>query len=57
MEIGIGVLHLSPDDFWNMSLREFYAACDGLNEFHGGGAKNGPMTKSELEELMELYPD
>ena len=58
MEIGLGVLHLAPRDFWDMTLTEFYAACEGLNQFHGGGSeKNGPMLRSELEELMELYPD
>lgn len=59
MEIGLGVLQLSPDAFWSMSLFEMYAACDGLNAYNGGGSseKSGPMTRSELEELMELYPD
>ena len=39
-----------------MSLTEFYLACDGLEEFHSGG-KAKPLTKNELDNLMELYPD
>jgi uncharacterized phage protein (TIGR02216 family) len=56
MEIGLGILALPPDAFWDMSLTEFYAACDGLQEFHSGG-KPKPMTRPELEDLMERYPD
>lgn len=57
MEIGLGVLQLAPDAFWSMSLTEMYAACDGLNAYNSGGKDSGPMTRSELQELMELYPD
>ena len=37
-----------------MSLTEFYLACDGLEEFHSGG-KAKPLTKNELDNLMELW--
>lgn len=47
---------MRPDDFWNMSLIEFYAAMDGFAEFHSGG-KPPPLRRDELENLMELYPD
>ena len=57
LEIGLGVLHMRAEDFWNLSLYEFYAACDGLNEFNSGGKKHTPLTRSELDELMEMYPD
>lgn len=56
MEIGLGILNLAPAAFWDMSLHEFYAACEGLQEFHGGKKQN-PLTRDELQELMELYPD
>ncbi|MGB0717725.1 MAG: phage tail assembly chaperone [Alphaproteobacteria bacterium] len=56
MEIGLGILQLPPSDFWGMSLSEFYAACDGLREFNGG-TEQEPLSRSELQELMELYPD
>lgn len=56
MEIGLGVLQISPSEFWGMSLQEFYSACDGLQEYNSG-SQSGPLTRYELEELMELYPD
>lgn len=56
MEIGLGILQIPPSEFWGMSLQEFYAACDGLQEYNSGGDK-GPLTRDELSELMELYPD
>ena len=48
---------MRASDFWDLSLYEFYAACDGLNEFNSGGKKHSPLTRSELDELMEMYPD
>jgi len=56
MEIGLGKMQLRPDDFWNMSLYEFNHALKGFAEFHSGG-QPPPMTRNELEELMELHPD
>jgi uncharacterized phage protein (TIGR02216 family) len=47
---------LRPDDFWNMSFYEFYEAIDGFIEFHSGG-KPPPLTRDELDDLMERYPD
>lgn len=57
MEIGLGILQLSPRAFWDMSLPELYAAIDGISEYNSGGKKTQPMTRDELTELMELYPD
>jgi uncharacterized phage protein (TIGR02216 family) len=56
MKIGLGKMQIRPDDFWNMSLIEFYAAIEGFSEFHSSG-KPPPMKKDELEDLMERYPD
>lgn len=56
MEIGLGVMHIPASEFWGMSLQEFYSACDGLNEYNSG-SESRPLTRNELEELMELYPD
>ena len=39
-----------------MSLKELYCAIDGLSEYNGGES-NEPLTRAELNELMELYPD
>ena len=56
MEIGLGAMGLSPEVFWNMSLNEFYSALEGFKNFHSGSADE-PMSRDELEELMERYPD
>ena len=56
MQIGLGKMGLSPDIFWGMSFQEFYAAVEGFAEFHSGG-KPPPLSKGELDNLMELYPD
>jgi len=50
------MLNLTPIDFWNMSPIEVYMALEGFVEFNGG-KEDKPMTKNELEDLMELYPD
>ena len=57
MEVGLGMLHIPPNQFWDMSLQELYHAIDGFQEFNGSKQKSHPMTKDELQELMELYPD
>lgn len=58
MEIGLGVLQYPAESFWSMSLPELYAAIDGVAEFNSGGEQQSePMTRDELNELMELYPD
>ena len=57
IQVGMGMLQLSPTEFWNLSLHELYLAIDGFQEFHGSNQKDGPLTREELNELMELYPD
>jgi len=47
---------MRPDDFWNLSMVEFNSALNGFSDFHSGG-KPPPLSKSELEDLMERYPD
>jgi uncharacterized phage protein (TIGR02216 family) len=56
MEIGLGIVGLSPEDFWNMSIIEFYSALEGFKEFNTDQSKN-PLTKGELQDMMERYPD
>ena len=56
METGLGVLQMSTDEFWGMTMKEFIAACDGFSKFHSGET-NAPMTRDELNDLMERYPD
>ena len=51
------MMGMRPDDFWNISPREMYLALKGFQKFNSTGNETEPMTKSDLEELMELYPD
>ncbi len=52
MQIGFGVLKLSPDAFWRMTPRELAAAITALR---GGAAE--PMRRARLNELMQHFPD
>jgi uncharacterized phage protein (TIGR02216 family) len=56
MEIGLGVMRMRQSDFWDSSPQEFYAALRGFQEFNGAN-ENKPLTKDELNDLMERYPD
>lgn len=56
MELALGKMRIDPDVFWNMSFAEFYTACDGFVEFNSGGSPP-PLSKDELQDLMERYPD
>jgi len=57
MEICIGMIGMRPKDFWNASPQEIYSAIAGFSEFNGGNQKPKHLTRKELNELMELYPD
>ena len=52
LAIGLGVLRLSPDEFWNMTPREFAAALHGL---HGDPA--APLDRAALDALIARFPD
>ena len=56
IEICLGMIGMRPDDFWNSSPQEIFSAIDGFMEFNGGKGEE-PMSRDELEDLMELYPD
>ncbi len=47
---------MRPKDFWNLSPIEMYSAIRGFKEFHTADTQQ-PMSKNELDKLMELYPD
>ena len=55
-EICVGMMGIPPNQFWDISPVEVNLAVAGFKEFHGGKTTE-PMTKGELEELMELHPD
>jgi uncharacterized phage protein (TIGR02216 family) len=53
MGVGIGVLGLSPDAFWAMTLKELAAAIRGR---HGPGP-TPPLSRPDLDALMRRFPD
>ena len=48
MQLGLGVLKLSPSEFWCSTPREIAAAF---------GAPPQPMLRQNLDEMMERFPD
>ena len=48
MQLGLGVLRLSPKEFWNATPREIAAAFP---------ARNLPLPRGRFEDLMKRYPD
>ena len=52
--VGIGLLHLSPDDFWSMTPREITAA---MNLLFGDEQKHKAPGRDCLERLMQKFPD
>jgi hypothetical protein len=54
MKIGLGHLRMRPDDFWKMSLPEFFAAIDGYMEAKGVGKDTAlsPPTSEEVEAMF-----
>lgn len=52
MAFGLGVLRLSPRDFWAMTPRELARAAEGVY-----GRRAGAPTRAALETLMRAFPD
>lgn len=52
MAAGLGLLRLSPKEFWAMTLREFDRA---MSVFAPDSA--GAPARGELAELMRAFPD
>ena len=52
--LGLGLLRLSPRDFWAMTPRELSHV---LGVLGGGGAEASPPTRSALHALMRMFPD
>jgi uncharacterized phage protein (TIGR02216 family) len=53
MGVGLGVLALSPDAFWSMTLKELAAAIRG----RFGPGPSPPLSRSDLDALMKRFPD
>lgn len=49
---GIGVLKLSPRDFWAMTPRELALAIEGAR-----GGVSAPIDRAALDALMNEFPD
>lgn len=47
---------LSPDTFWNMSLKEWRAAATGWQARHLP-KRATPLNRIELAQLMKAHPD
>jgi uncharacterized phage protein (TIGR02216 family) len=52
MAFGLGVLRLSPSDFWSMTPRELASAAEGVY-----GVKPSAPSRAALDELMRAFPD
>jgi uncharacterized phage protein (TIGR02216 family) len=52
MEIGLGRLGRSPQEFWNMTPKELEAAVAGAI-----GLGSAPLSRRDLEGLMARFPD
>ena len=57
MEVCLGMIGMRPEDFWNSSMQEIYAAAEGFKNFNYPTKDDEPMSRDRLNELMELYPD
>ena len=55
-QVLVGMGNIQPSEFWFMSWHEVICAVEGFTEFNHS-SKETPMSRDELEELMELYPD
>lgn len=49
---GLGVLRLSPRDFWAMTPRELAHAVNAVR-----GPQSAPMDRAALDTLMNAFPD
>ena len=50
--VALGVLRLSPDAFWRMTLKELEAAIAGRF-----GPRAPPLARADLEALIQQFPD
>lgn len=48
---GLGVLRLSPQQFWSMTPRELACAIDAVT------GRTAPLDRGTLTQLMRKYPD
>jgi len=51
MGFGLGVLRLSPHEFWSMTPRELACAIEAFT------GRTTPLDRATLTQLMQRYPD
>ena len=51
MSFGLGVLRLSPEQFWRMTPRELAHAIEAVR------GRSAPLDRAGLNELMKRFPD
>ena len=54
MAVGLGLLRISPADFWSMSIPEFSAATEAAI---GPAMQSEPLARDDLTDLMARFPD
>jgi len=52
MAFGLGVLRLTPKDFWSMTPRELHRAAEGVY-----GRETRAPSRATLDELIRNFPD
>lgn len=56
MELAFGVLHLTPDTFWNMSMMEFSASVKGYRKSNGlVGTSQDPALSDKFKHFFQTY--
>ena len=54
MRIGLGLMRLSPEDFWGMTPRELTRALEGAGLAPFGSSA---LRRRDLDALIERFPD
>ncbi len=57
MKFAFGVLRISPDIFWNMTMIEFLAALDGYKSTLPKPKKDESLSRKEFEQMLQMFPD
>ncbi len=53
MQMGLGILKLSPRDFWAMTPKELALAITGLT----GLQENANLSRADFNTLLQRFPD
>lgn len=51
------MMGFAPNQVRSFTIHEFQAATDGFAELRGGAQKIEPLTRSDLESMINQYPD